>query len=107
MPPALHRQLARPSACLGEFALAAVTALRWLAARDKIRNEAIGRAIDHGATLGSPDVSAGGDEEGVSGGYVPIVGRRKPRIKVGDAFGNSAEFDRGAARHRSAVRMRC
>ncbi len=62
-------------------------------ADDEIRNQAIGGAINQRGTVGSSNISTGGYDDCMPGRDVPIMGRRKPRIKVGGSFGNSAKLD--------------
>jgi hypothetical protein len=62
-------------------------------ADDEIRNKAIGATINQRGTVGRSDISTCGYDDCMPGGDVPIMGRRKPRIKVGGSFGNSAKFD--------------
>ena len=42
-------------------------------------------------------LAAGRDQHGVAGGDVPFRGRPEPRIEIGRAFGEQAEFQRRAA----------
>ena len=68
-------------------------ALVWITADDEIRNQAIGGTINQRGTVGGSDISACGYDDCMPGRDVPIMGRRKPRIKVGGSFGNSAKLD--------------
>ena len=67
--------------------------LVWITADDEIRNQAVGGAIKQRGTVGSSDISTCGYDDCMPGRDVPIMGRRKPRIKVGGSFGNSAKLD--------------
>lgn len=67
--------------------------LVWVTADDEIRNQAIGGTINQRGTVSSSDISTCGYDDCMPGRDVPIMGRRKPRIKVGGSFGNSAKLD--------------
>jgi hypothetical protein len=73
--------------------LAVLLVLIRVTADDEIRNKAIGATVNQRGTVGSSDISTGGYDDCMPGRDVPIVGRRKPRIKVGGSFGNSAKLD--------------
>src|SRR5262245_13676634 len=53
-------------------------------------------AVVEGRAVEARDVAAGGFEDGVAGGGVPFVDVAEAGIEVGCAFGDAAEFDRGA-----------
>jgi hypothetical protein len=73
--------------------LAASLVLVRVTADDEIRNKAMGGTINQRGTVGGSDISACGCDNCMPGRDVPIMGRRKPRIKVGGSFGNSAKLD--------------
>src|SRR5262245_21111715 len=81
----LRQQKAR--FCLGESRSAA---------RNEMRVLIVFFAIAQFAAIESCDASASAEHDGVSGRGVPLHGAAEPRIKIGDAFGHLAEFQRAA-----------
>src|ERR1700722_18676619 len=79
--------------------------VRRIAPGQESRDEQGVGAVDERPAIRRGHAAAGGFEDGVAGRDIPVRGRRQPRINVGCAFGEAAEFYRRAALYEFCCRQ--